>query len=617
MEASRSCVRGMARIVLVTLMAVAFCRPASCQGVSGGVGAPAGGGINLPIPIPTSLWFYDGSDLTIDSCDRDETEINGTCYDLLTQGPCQPSDFVLLDPATLEGYCAARLCAPDRIFVFSDQLCHDPFSNTHCPGDLELFQTAFGTPICQCPDGYLELGRGRCVPPLTPSVACPPGQVLWTNTTRLPQVCAPDPCGRLNLERPLPSPPFVPALLDGACYQLGQGLGVCPPGSFYALNLELWRGVCSPLEDAGFVTLDAATIQLYMQLYGHFTPLDHALLMPMPLLPPPQAQGAGHEADAGHGLVGVRHPGGSVVSETSVGGVAISGPRGQEGEMLAGEEIEGGEGVGRLKHPSQHPSQHLSRSRHPFQFTPPQYNDHYIRGNNLGPARHYKFRTLSKHFWPSRLDLTRLHESRGHKHIIRPRPHKPLRPTPTSKTGEIQTRLQAQTFLSKNLKGLQDRLAETRDADDDNESSDVQESGAARTDTRTERRHSGRRGKNEARAVGRQRRAMQSSGGVLETRLVSCRPGARRHVNAKCRHTLLPFFSLPASTFEQAPGVETDVLRRRRRSVFERPPSCPVNTTLDISGRCRTVPSFHDLRSALSSHMAQGRPLPARLSLDR
>lgn len=138
--------------------------------------------------------------------------------------------------------------------------------------------------------------------------------------------------------------------------------------------------------------------------------------------------------------------------------------------MLDGEDIEEVEGVVRLKHPSQHPSQHLSQSRHPFQSSPLHYNSHYIRGNNLGPARHYKFRTLSKHFLPSRLDLARLHDSRGHKHVIRPRPHKPLRPTPTSKTGDIQTRLHAQ-----GLRSLEDRLAEARDADDDNESSEVQE----------------------------------------------------------------------------------------------------------------------------------------------
>ncbi|XP_045126716.1 uncharacterized protein LOC123513550 [Portunus trituberculatus] len=302
-EDSRSMVRNMGSsgVFVALALSLLLFEPASCQGVGGSltspgaaevstpVGAAGGGAVDLPIPIPTSLRFYEGADLNIDSCSRDEVSVNGSCHRVLTQGPCQDSDFVLLDPSTHEGYCAARLCAPDRIFVFSDQLCHDPFSSTHCPGSQELFQTAFGTPICQCPDGFLEGTGGSCVPPLTPTHTCPPAQVLWSNSSRLMQVCGPDPCGRLNLDRPLPSPPFVPSLADGICYQLGQVTGVCPHGSFYALDLEARRGVCAVLQDAGYVILDAATQRLYRDLYGPFslfTLLDPSLLLPSPPLPP-------------------------------------------------------------------------------------------------------------------------------------------------------------------------------------------------------------------------------------------------------------------------------------------------------------------------------------------
>ncbi|XP_063848787.1 uncharacterized protein LOC135093437 isoform X2 [Scylla paramamosain] len=547
------------------------------------VGGAGGGALNLPIPIPTSLRFYEGTDLNIDSCPRDEVSVNGTCHRLLTQGPCQDSDFVLLDPSTYEGYCAARLCAPDRIFVFSDQLCHDPFSSSHCPGSQELFQTAFGTPICQCPDGFLEGTGGNCVPPLTPTHTCPPAQV-----------CGPDPCGRLNLDRPLPSPPFVPSLADGTCYQLGQVSGVCPHGSFYALDLEVRRGVCAALQDAGYVILDAATQRLYHDMYGAFslfTVLDHSLLLPAPLLQPL------HPAqDPAALLGGVPHTlltqGGGQVQQTGGLGLPVLGGQGAASLGAA----QGGAVTqitfGSVTLPGTL-EQHLAGQQgapRPGK-RPPHPRNHYIRGHNLGPARDYKFSSLSKHFLPTRLDLERLHATRGHNHLVRPLPAKgPRGATPALRVQVVPARLLAQTLYAHQAHPAPRHGAhsETREAEDELESAEQQDRYSESTADGPAAEETDAQGEETDTAASRRRRAAQGAG-LVETRLVTCRAGARRHVNAKCRHTLLPFSALPPATLQpttvdSAPGV----LRRRRRSAAPLPPAsaCPQGASYDLHRQC-------------------------------
>ncbi|XP_042879701.1 collagen alpha-1(I) chain-like [Penaeus japonicus] len=229
-------------------------------------------------PIPTSVGHYLGASQRVDACPRDEVVLpDGKCYALLTQGPCVVTEYVLLDPATNQGYCAPRLCAPDRIFIFSEQMCHDPRDTQLCPPGRQLYQTSFGTPVCQCPDGTYEgdddLDDDVCEPLLGQTLLCPPGQVFWFRDFSQPPECLPDPCGGDNLNRGPNDLPFVPAA-DGNCYQLGSNPSVCPAQTWYSIALERLQGVCASLQDAGYQVFDAATLATLTELYGPFIPRE-------------------------------------------------------------------------------------------------------------------------------------------------------------------------------------------------------------------------------------------------------------------------------------------------------------------------------------------------------
>ncbi|XP_071524342.1 uncharacterized protein [Panulirus ornatus] len=255
---------------------VAGSAPLATEDQQGASGPPHLG--PWPPTLPSSVRYYNGRDVRIDSCPRDQVRLpDGGCHQLLTQGPCNVTEYVLLDADTRQGYCAPRLCAPDRIFVFSDQLCHDPREAHLCTAGRDLYQTAFGTPVCQCPggtyEGDLDLGDDLCLPILAPTPACPPGQVLWFRDFTLRQECLPDPCGGQNLRRRPAELPFVPSHLEGRCYQLGQeGGGICGPGTLYGLGLGSLRGACITLEDAGYIVLDNETLAFFQEFYGPFIP---------------------------------------------------------------------------------------------------------------------------------------------------------------------------------------------------------------------------------------------------------------------------------------------------------------------------------------------------------
>ncbi|XP_050717645.1 collagen alpha-2(VIII) chain-like [Eriocheir sinensis] len=250
-------------------------------------------------PIPTSIGHYLGTDQQIDYCQRDEVLVLGGCHSLLTRGPCKEDEYVVLDPADQKGFCAPRLCAPDRIFVFSDQQCHDPRTTQLCPPGRQLYQTSYGTPVCQCPDGTYEgdddLDDDVCDPLLGQTLSCPPGQVLWFRDFRMPPECLPDPCGGVNLNRGPNDLPFVPSAADGKCYQLGQRPAVCPAQTWYSLALETLRGVCNSLEDAGYQVFDEETLAFFTRTYG--PPIAREATAPIPT----QAPGA---PQAGQGFVG-------------------------------------------------------------------------------------------------------------------------------------------------------------------------------------------------------------------------------------------------------------------------------------------------------------------------
>ncbi|XP_069941748.1 spidroin-2-like [Cherax quadricarinatus] len=242
-------------------------------------------------PIPTSVAHYLGTDQLLDACKRNEVQmVTGGCHQLLTQGPCKPTEFVLLDPESGRGHCRPRLCSPDRIFVFSDQLCHDPRGTTLCPPGRQMYSSAFGTPVCQCPDGTYEgdddLDDDVCDPILGQTLSCQPGQVLWFKDFGLPPECLPDPCGGDNLNRGPNDLPFVPAA-DGRCYQLGQMGGVCPAPTWYSLAYERLQGVCATLEETGYQVFDPDTLALINQIYG--PPIPRETTAPIPVTESPGA----------------------------------------------------------------------------------------------------------------------------------------------------------------------------------------------------------------------------------------------------------------------------------------------------------------------------------------
>ncbi|XP_071524338.1 uncharacterized protein [Panulirus ornatus] len=234
------------------------------------------------VPIPTLQGYVPGADdKRVDTCERDEVLLeDGECQQLLTQGPCDEDELILMDTKTRKGYCAPRLCGPDRVFLFSDQQCHDPREKNLCPPGRQLFTTSFGTPVCGCPDGTYEedddLDDDVCEPILGKISDCPSGEVFWFSDFRLPPECRPDPCKDMNLKRGPKDLPYVPSYLDGICYQVGTRPPFCSPDQFYSLSLELLRGVCASLEDAGYLVLDSDELEYFVKTYGNPLPKEGA-----------------------------------------------------------------------------------------------------------------------------------------------------------------------------------------------------------------------------------------------------------------------------------------------------------------------------------------------------
>lgn len=228
----------------------------------------------VSVDIPTLQGFVAGGDDTApDVCQRDEVYVveEEECHQVLSQGPCEDDEVVLLDASTKKGYCGPRLCSPDRVFVFSDQMCHDPRELGLCPPGRMLFTSSFGTPVCGCPDGTYEEeddpDEDVCEPVLGES-GCKEGQVFWFSDFKRPAKCVADPCGGLNQKRGPSDLPHVPALFDGRCYQIGTRPPFCKSDQLYSISFVLLRGVCSTLEDAGFKVLDDDFLSFLASRYG-------------------------------------------------------------------------------------------------------------------------------------------------------------------------------------------------------------------------------------------------------------------------------------------------------------------------------------------------------------
>ncbi|CAL4202262.1 unnamed protein product, partial [Meganyctiphanes norvegica] len=216
---------------------------------------------------------------SLDGCDRNEVRLNGACYQVLSQGPCDLDELVLVDFNTRKGYCAPRLCNLDRVFLFGTQQCHDPREPGFCPPGRILYTSQFGTPVCVCPDGYYEKGNNTkvdiCEPILSEIDSCPKGEVFWFKTFHLPPLCRSDPCNGLNLNRPKHELPYVPSLKDGKCYQIGSQPNICRrPDEYYAVNMVKLKGVCVRLDDAGYTIYSAEELANITSLFGPRIPKD-------------------------------------------------------------------------------------------------------------------------------------------------------------------------------------------------------------------------------------------------------------------------------------------------------------------------------------------------------
>ncbi|XP_050717649.1 uncharacterized protein LOC126999284 isoform X2 [Eriocheir sinensis] len=224
------------------------------------------------VRIPTLLGHVGGGDeAPRDTCPRAEVLVDDECYQVLTQGPCDDEEVVLIDPDTRRGFCGPRLCPLDKVFLFSDQMCHDPLEYGLCPPGRQLFSNSFGTPVCGCPDGTYEeeddLDEDVCEPVLGHN-DCPPGQVFWFSDFKRPVGCRPDPCKGLNLKRTRTDLPYVPAVYDGKCYQIGKRPFFCKSDELYSISFEQLKGVCTTLEDAGFKVLDSDALSFLDATFG-------------------------------------------------------------------------------------------------------------------------------------------------------------------------------------------------------------------------------------------------------------------------------------------------------------------------------------------------------------
>ncbi|CAL4109564.1 unnamed protein product, partial [Meganyctiphanes norvegica] len=228
-------------------------------------------------PIPTIRGFYTGPDDPRDGCGRNNVQVGDKgCYQVMSQGPCELDELVLVNVTTREGYCGPRLCGPDRVFLFGDQLCHDPREPGICPSGRILYTSHFGTPVCGCPDGTYEREFGvnneDCQLILTNIDSCPADEVFWFKTFSQPPLCRRDPCDGLNLNRSTDELPFINSLRDGKCYQIGSQPKICRSDQFYSLDMVKLKGVCERLDDAGYTILNAQDVSTIASLFGK--PLD-------------------------------------------------------------------------------------------------------------------------------------------------------------------------------------------------------------------------------------------------------------------------------------------------------------------------------------------------------
>lgn len=82
---------------------------------------------------------------------------DGSCYQLLDQGPCQDGWWYILDDSAPLGVaCKMRTCldsAPNSTVLWGGK-CEEVGSHSHCDSNLVLHVTPYGVGTCDCAPGY-------------------------------------------------------------------------------------------------------------------------------------------------------------------------------------------------------------------------------------------------------------------------------------------------------------------------------------------------------------------------------------------------------------------------------------------------------------------------------
>merc|ERR1719510_123147 len=94
-----------------------------------------------------------------------EREVEGSsgCHSLLTRGPCEEADWVLLQPGSLAGRCERRRCDGEEVWLASQCDCVGPEeAAAHCGAQAGLVWSPLGEGLCVCGEGYLADSAGSC-----------------------------------------------------------------------------------------------------------------------------------------------------------------------------------------------------------------------------------------------------------------------------------------------------------------------------------------------------------------------------------------------------------------------------------------------------------------------
>ncbi|KAK7085017.1 hypothetical protein SK128_008556 [Halocaridina rubra] len=214
------------------------------------------------------VFCFSGVDLPGDNCPRDQVRLQERCLPLLESvPPCSPPQWVILGTPVNrpQGICGARLCGRGRVFLVSDQLCHDVREPGLCPSDRRLYVTAFGSPVCDCYEGEFPDRNGVCHPIHTQG-PCPPGQI-WSTGDDAPGIyCQSAPC--LPLEES--TAPITIPFDDNKCYKIGTR-GPCPRNQILGFSISRRKAVCTTLRAAGYEEPEDEA-RLLDELYPRFAP---------------------------------------------------------------------------------------------------------------------------------------------------------------------------------------------------------------------------------------------------------------------------------------------------------------------------------------------------------